>query len=114
MTVLPPALLADVADALRAAGRQDLVDRLAALEAKPVLTSAEAARVLGLSSPSTVKNWLAGGFFPGATRTAGGHWRFPRAEVEAVQRRIAELRARNRLGELTPPDTGDEGPPPLL
>jgi excisionase family DNA binding protein len=108
------ALYTDVTDALLKAGRQDLVERLAALDPKETLTSSEAARLLGLSSPNTVKNWLAGGYFPGAFQTAGGHWRFPRQEVEAVKRRMEELRHRNRRGDLAPPDADDDSSPPLL
>ena len=90
------------------------MERLAALDPKETLTSSEAARLLGLSSPNTVKNWLAGGYFPGAFQTAGGHWRFPCQEVEAVKRRMEELRDRNRRGDLAPPDSDDDSSPPLL
>lgn len=108
------ALFADIAVVLRQAGRLDLVERLTAISPSETLTSSQAAHLLGLSSPNTVKNWLAGGYFPGAFQTAGGHWRFPRHEVEAVKRRMEELRARNRQGDLAPPDLDDVGPPPLL
>ena len=114
MTAITRALYTDVTDALVKAGRHDLVERLAALDPKETLTSSEAARLLGLSSPNTVKNWLAGGYFPGAFQTAGGHWRFPRHEVEAVKRRMEELRDRNRRGDLAPPDSDDDSSPPLL
>jgi excisionase family DNA binding protein len=102
------ALLAEVTDALLKAGRRDLAERLAARAPKETLTSSETAKLLGLSSPNTVKNWLAGGYFPGAFQTAGGHWRFPRREVEAVKRRMDDLRDRNRRGDLTPPDSKDD------
>jgi excisionase family DNA binding protein len=111
-------LYADVAEALRQAGRHDLVGRLAALRPalspKKSLTSTEAAKILGLSSPNTVKNWLAGGHFPGAFQTAGGHWRFPPDEVEAMKRRMEVLRDRNRRGDLAPDDTDGTSGPPLL
>jgi excisionase family DNA binding protein len=114
VTTMTAALYADVTDALLKAGRRDLVERLAALNTKETLTSSEAARLLGISSANTVKNWLAGGCFPGAFQTAGGHWRFPRHEVEAVKRRMEELRDHNRRGDLSPPDSGDESALPLL
>lgn len=65
-----------------------LADRVAA----EWLSTGEAARLLGVSSRNTVKNWLEGGFFPGAVRTDGGHWRFLRAEVEAVARAMAAVK----------------------
>lgn len=114
MSAATAALYADVAEVLMQAGRHDLVERLAALNPKDALTSSEAAKLLGLSSPNTVKNWLAGGNFPGAFRTAGGHWRFPRHEVEAVKRRMEALRERNRSGDLAPDDVDDTSEPPLL
>jgi excisionase family DNA binding protein len=78
------------------------------------LTSKQAASLLGVASANTVKNWLEGGHFPGAFQTPGGHWRFPRGEVEATKLRMEELRERNRRGDLIPVD-GDEDSvdPPL-
>ena len=120
MQALPEPLLNEVEAVLAQAGRQDLVVRLQAglreLRPKEMLTSTEAAALLGVSSPNTVKNWLEGGHFPGAFKTAGGHWRFPRDEVEAAKARMDELRAKNRRGDLTPPEADDEDtpPPPLL
>lgn len=65
-------------------GQMALAEKLrAALAAeKPsshLLTSSEAAELLGVSSTNTIKNWLNGGSFPGAFQTPGGHWRFPEA-----------------------------------
>lgn len=112
---------ADVASILRNAGREDLVEwllralpRESTAPHKDLLTSKQAAALLGLSSPNTVKNWLQGGFFPGAFRTPGGHWRFPRAEVEAAKRWMEALREQNARGELVLPDEDAEDPPPLL
>ena len=115
MIALPQSLYDDLTTALTAAGRKDLVARLEEHRPQEVLTSGQAAALLGLSSANTVKNWLEGGYFPGAFKTAGGHWRFLRDEVEAVKARMDALREKNRRGDLTPPDTGDEyAPPPLL
>ena len=116
MQNLSPTLYEEVRSALSAAGRNDLVTRLDAARREPEnLTSTQAAELLGVSSPNTVKNWLQGGHFPGAFRTNGGHWRFPRAEVVAVKERMNELRMRNRRGEIGPNDNdGNDDPPPLL
>ena len=55
---------------------------------REALTISEAATLLGVSSATTVENWLAGGHFPGAFQNADRHWRFPRHEVEAVNGRV--------------------------
>jgi len=108
MPAISPALLSDVTAALREAGRSDLVDRLVASAKAAPLTSKQAATLLGVSSANTVKNWLEGGWFPGAFQTAGGHWRFPLDDVEAVRSRLEGLRDRNSSRELTPVDCADE------
>ena len=67
-----------------------------------LLTSQQAADFLGVSSVNTIKNWLEGGHFPGATQTIGGHWRFTKAEVLAVKCRMAEIKANNAAGRFAP------------
>jgi len=114
MTAISPVLLSDVTAALREAGRRDLVDRLVASAKAAPLTSKQAATLLGVSSANTVKNWLEGGWFPGAFQTAGGHWRFPLDDVEAVRSRLQGLRDRNSSRDLTPVDCGDESAEPPL
>lgn len=115
MTALPKALYDEVRSALVEAGRPDLARRLVPFRPRKALTSGQAAAALGVSSPNTVKNWLEAGQFPGAYQTAGGHWRFPVDEVDAVKARMDALAERNRRGDLTPPDVDDEGgDPPLL
>jgi len=117
MNALPKPLYDDVTSALAEAGRLDLVRRLDALRSRAVLSSGQAAALLGVSSPNTVKNWLEAGYFPSAFQTAGGHWRFHRDEVLAVKARMEDLRAKNRSGDLTPPDLDDDDAypaPPLL
>ena len=104
MTALPQPLYAEVTAALVAANRLDLVERLDALDDDQVLTSKHAATLLGVSSANTVKNWLKGGWFPGAYRTPGGHWRFLRSEVLAARDRMDALRDSNRRGDLAQPD----------
>ncbi|MGE0328770.1 MAG: helix-turn-helix domain-containing protein [Polyangiaceae bacterium] len=114
MAPLTDTLYLEIASALTDAGRPDLVARLRARnETRALLSSGQAAALLGVASTNTVKNWLESGFFPNAFQTAGGHWRFPRGDVEAAKQRIDELRERNRTGDLTPPDE-DYGDPPLL
>ncbi|MFN4864711.1 MAG: helix-turn-helix domain-containing protein [Cyanobium sp.] len=114
MNAISPALLHDVTAALRDAGRSDLVERLVASTQADTLTSTQAASLLGVASANTVKNWLEGGFFPGAFQTPGGHWRFPREEVEAVKIRMEELRDRNRTGNLMSAEEDDVSVHPPL
>jgi len=113
MNALSQTLFREVTAALEQAGRSDLVARMErhSRQDEP-LTSGQAAALLGVSSPNTVKNWLEAGHFPGAFKTAGGHWRFLRSEVEAVKERMDALREKNRRGDLTPPDEDDADYPP--
>jgi excisionase family DNA binding protein len=114
MNAISPALLNDVTAALREAGRSDLVERLVATAQADTLTSSKAAALLGVASANTVKNWLEGGYFPGAFQTPGGHWRFPREEVEAVKMRMEDLRNRNRHGDLMPVGEDEDSVHPPL
>ncbi|MCP9774308.1 helix-turn-helix domain-containing protein [Cyanobium sp. WAJ14-Wanaka] len=114
MSAISPTLLVDLTAALREAGRSDLVERLMASTQPAVLTSTEAASLLGVASANTVKNWLEGGHFPGAFQTPGGHWRFPREEVEAVMMRMEDLRGRNRQVDLMPVGGDEESIHPPL
>ncbi len=101
-------------DALSKADRTGLVEQLAPSDANDFLSSGQAAQLLGVSSPNTVKNWLNGGYFPGAFQTVGGHWRFPRHEVQEVKSRMEKLGRQNRQRDLMPPDADDNFSPPLL
>jgi excisionase family DNA binding protein len=79
------------------------------------LTTGQAAAMLGVSSLNTVKNSLEAGEFPGAFTTAGGHWRFLRADVEAERARMCGLREKTRAGDVTPAEQANDYPPsPLL
>lgn len=78
------------------------------------LTSTQAAEMLGVRSRNTVKNWLDSGMFPGARRTLGGQWRFPRTEVLAMCNYMNDLRARNERGDKTPSDLDEDHEPPAL
>ena len=86
----------------------DVASTLIAVSAAAPLTSKQAATLLGVSSANTVKNWLEGGWFPGAFQTPGGHWRFPLDDVEAVRSRLESLRDRNSRRDLTPVDCNEE------
>jgi excisionase family DNA binding protein len=114
MNAISSALLNDVTTALREAGRSDLVERLVASTQADLLSSTQAASLLGVASANTVKNWLEGGHFPGAFQTPGGHWRFPREEVEAVKLHMEDLRERNRSRDLMPSGGDEESIDPPL
>lgn len=105
----------EVTAALEEAGYRDLVARLKQIELvdDTWISTGEAARILGVSSINTVKNWLEGGYFHGARQTSGGHWRFLRNEVEAMAQKIEELSAKNVSGELSPSES-EAVEPPLL
>ena len=114
MNAISSALLNDVTTALREAGRSDLVERLVASTQADLLSSTQAASLLGVASANTVKNWLEGGHFPGAFQTPGGHWCFPREEVEAVKLRMEDLRERNHSRDLMPSGGDEESIDPPL
>ena len=78
------------------------------------LTTQEAAQLLGISSPKTIKNWLEGGRFPGSVQQADGTWRFSSAYLGDVRAKIIELRLKNKMGDVALPDDLDEDPPPPL
>ncbi len=118
MTALPQQLLEEVNATLVNAGRRDLAESLTRhlKQRGQVLTSSQAAKLLGVASPNTVKNWLQGGHFPGAYQTRGGHWRFPLEAVLAVKQRMELLETANRSGGIAPgeDDEDDASSLPLL
>jgi DNA-binding transcriptional MerR regulator len=95
---------ADPTDAALLAEAQDL------LSGEQTLSVSETARLLGVSSPATIHNWLEHGHFPGAFRTIGGHRRFRLADIVRVQARIAQTKAENASGHIEVPDYGDGDP----
>lgn len=75
------------------------------------LSAPDAAKLLGISSPNTLKSWVNAGHFPGDVRkTPTGRWGFNRRDVLELKRRMEELHRRNRSRDLMPPDGGDEEP----
>ena len=116
MLTLSEPLYQEIKQALLSAGEYELLARVEASACSTeVLTSREAAALLGVASVNTIKSWLEGGQFPGAYQTPGGHWRFPRAAVEAAKSRMLELRRKNLAGDILPIEADEEyGEPPLL
>lgn len=49
------------------------------------LTSMQVAKILGITSEATIRNWLHGGYFPGASQTENGEWTFKLSDVLAVK-----------------------------
>jgi len=67
------------------------------------ISTAEAAEILGLQSVNTVKAWIGRGLFPRAKATSGGHWRLPRADVEAFARQRSAAAQWAESGTLPAP-----------
>lgn len=110
-------LYTDILTVLETEGHESLARRLRdECGGQDDLTTTQVAKILGVSSVNTIKNWLEGGAFPGAYKTPGGHWRFPRHEVEAVSRRMREIQSSNTTGDINPRYDSDTeyAEPPLL
>ena len=90
--------------------RRNLAELSRALTGERELSVGEVAEMLGVSSPTTICNWLDRGYFPGATRTPGGQRRFKLADVLAVKDDIARTRAANESSHIEFHDFGDEDP----
>lgn len=80
------------------------------LAGERLLSVGEVAEILGVSSPTTVRNWLESGSFPGTQLTAGGHRRFRLADVLDVRARMELTAYENATGTNTDADSGDEDP----
>jgi hypothetical protein len=87
-----------------------LQEATALLSGEKLLSVGQVTELLGISSPTTVRNWLEGGYFPNATRTAGGHRRFPLKDVLRVEAMIARTRAANASDRASVTDLGDVDP----
>ena len=94
----------------RAEDRARLLEVAQLLNGERLVSVRIVAQMLGVSSPTTIHNWLEKGYFPGAVRTAGGQRRFRLAEVLAVREQIRQTKARNASGHLEIPDFGNEDP----
>ena len=90
--------------------RRNLAELSQALTGARELSVGEVAEILGVSSPTTIRNWLDKGYFPGATRTPGGQRRFKLADVLAVKESIDRTHAVNNSGHIEFRDFGDEDP----
>lgn len=66
------------------------------------LTVEQAAEHLGISSRDTIRNWLQGGFFPGAEQAEDGSWRYWHIDIDSVRARMDELHDKNARGDLAP------------
>jgi hypothetical protein len=82
---------------------QDLAQVLGALGDERFVRVGWAARLLGVSSPDTVKNWARAGRFPGAYKGDGGQWQFPLAEVLAHRANQLVVEDRKRRRDLSTP-----------
>jgi len=87
---------------------QDLNEVLSALGDEPLVRVGVAARLLGVSSPDTVKNWARAGRFPGAQKTDGGQWQFPLAEVLAHRANQLLVEQRRRQRDYSTPRFGGD------
>jgi hypothetical protein len=72
-----------------------------------ILTSIEAAKILGITSKATIENWLHGGYFPGASQTEDGKWSFKLSDVIAVKEDIDEVARNNAMKSVTTADFSD-------
>lgn len=78
------------------------------LSGRKLLTVGQVAEILGVKSPSTVRNWLENGYFPNADRTAGGHRRFRIGDVLEIADRLEQERQGGDERPVT--DLGDVDP----
>ena len=100
-------------------GNPFVVERFGKLQVKLMvfrrlgrMTLEEAAAELGVTSEETIKNWLCGGAFPGATKE-GYVWLFQSAEVARVKADMEDARKKNAQKDIAIPDV-DAGKPPLF
>lgn len=104
--------LREVQEYLRDDAPVELKRRLHAMQKrmkKQWVTSGEAAKLLGVSSRNTVKNWIEGGYFPSSKKTEGGHWRFLRSEVLTVRQAMDAVKSGPLpVGSLDLPEVDDD------
>jgi hypothetical protein len=78
------------------------------------LTTEEVYLLLELKSQETVKNWLQGGYFPGAYVDETGTWRFPLQSVREMRAYFLKLRDLNARKYFELSDVESDEEPPLL
>ena len=69
-----------------------------------ILTSMQAAKILGITSTATIEDWLHGGYFPGASRIKEDQWSFKLSEVLDVKEAMAEVERKNAVKHIAAGD----------
>ncbi len=90
------------------AQRKALGEVVRVLSDDPTIGVSDVAHLLGVSSPTTIHNWLEQGYFPGVTRTPGGHRKFRMSDVLAMKARMERIDAQNAAGNLEIPYVEDD------
>jgi hypothetical protein len=101
-------LAADVNNAVDRLDQYDkhlLVERLLTTINKgvapvPMFSTEQAASLLGVSNSATIRNWLEGGYFPGAKFIPNVGWQFSPAGIRQCIETCSEIRNLNTLEEL--------------
>ncbi len=106
------ALLTDVADARVKEAAERIKAALREADQEEFLTTAEAARALGIRSVNTIKLWVKTGYLRG--RKIGGRTLIPRSEIERLENdeRVRAMRAVGKLHEESSDLGRDEGMTP--
>ena len=86
-----------------AGGQADEIDAALAYLRNGEMRVGHAQQLLSVKSPTTIKNWIRDGRFPGARRNLGGQWMLPVAEVMSLLDASREAQAMNASGRLTHP-----------
>lgn len=106
--------MAEAVRRARPASHEDadiLVEASGILAGEQLLKVGQVANILGVSSPSTVRNWLERGYFAGTVlRTDDGTRLFRLEDVLAVKARMQLTRDENEAGVVEFTDYGDRGP----
>jgi excisionase family DNA binding protein len=102
-------LLQDVADQRAQEAVERIKTALREADQDEYLTTAEAARALGIRSVNTVKAWISTGYLTG--KKTGGRTLIPRSEIERLETdaRVQAMRAMDRLHDASGDLGNDEG-----